>query len=204
MVAKMIASLQHVATVAEIEKIDEPSAKIANLSYLKELKKHITVGEKSVVIDKLPLNILHLPMINQIFPNAKFILALRHPLDCVLSCWMQDFDLNPAMANMVDLDRIVDFYDTTMSILKLSNERYALNLHKIRYEDLVMDVQKNVSTLLSFLDLRWEQGLLNYQKTALAEQAIHTPSYSQVVEPIYKALPFVGNIRGILRHMYRD
>ena len=112
MVAKMIASLQHVATVSGIEKIDESSAKIANLSYLKEFKKHTTVGEKSVIIDKLPLNILHLPIINQIFPNAKFILALRHPLDCVLSCWMQDFKLNPAMANMVELDRIVDFYDT--------------------------------------------------------------------------------------------
>ena len=76
---------------------------------LEELKKHIEVGKNQIVIDKLPLNILELPLINQIFPEARYILALRHPLDCVLSCWMQNFKLNPAMANMVELERIVDF-----------------------------------------------------------------------------------------------
>ena len=75
---------------------------------------------------------------------------------------MQNFKLNPAMANMVELKRIVDFYDTAMSVLKLSKERYSLDIHRIRYEDLVLDFEGNVSSLLTFLDLKWEEKLFSY------------------------------------------
>ena len=52
------------------------------------------------------------------FPNAKFILALRHPYDCVLSCFMQNFMLNHAMANFLNLDDSLKLYDLTMSLWK--------------------------------------------------------------------------------------
>ena len=190
MLKKMNESLGYVSTISMIENIDNKTAEIASSFYLEELKKYIEVGKKKIVIDKLPLNILQLTLINQIFPNAKFIMALRHPLDCVLSCWMQNFKLNPAMANMVDLDRIVDFYCTTMEILKFSQERYSLDIHRIHYEKLVLDFKGNVSKLLTFLNLKWEKELINYQKTALSRDRIYTPSYSQVVKPIYSQASF--------------
>ena len=185
MVKKMNESLGNVTTISTIEDIDNAAAEIASGFYLEELKKYIEVGKKQVVIDKLPLNILELPLINQIFPNAKFVVALRHPLDCVLSCWMQNFELNPAMAIMVDLERIADFYCTAMEILKFSQERYSLDIHRIHYEELVFDFKGNISKLLTFLNLKWEKELINYQKTALARDRIWTPSYRQVVKPIY-------------------
>ena len=89
------------------------------------------------------------------------------------------------MANMVDLDRVVDFYCTAMEILNLSQKRYALNIHRIRYEELVLDFEEEVSNILVFLNLKWEEGLRNYQKTAFTRGMIDTPSYSQVVKPIY-------------------
>ena len=131
-----------------------------------------------------------MPLINQVFPNAKYIIGLRHPLDCVLSCWMQNFKLNPAMANMIELERIVDFYDVVMRILKLSEERYSLNTHRIRYEDLILNFEENISNLLTFLDLKWEEELKNYQKTALARDRIYTPSSSQVIKPIYQTASY--------------
>jgi hypothetical protein len=166
--------------------MDNVAARIASDFYIEELKKHIEVGKKQIVIDKLPLSILQIPLINQIFPEAKFILALRHPLDCVLSCWMQNFKLNPAMGNMVDLEQIVDFYCTAMEIFKLSQERYSLNTYRIRYEDVVLDFKSEVSNVLGFLGLEWEEELRSYQKTALAREKINTPSHSQVIKPIYK------------------
>ncbi len=190
MVIKMKASLGYVPTISMIENMDNTAAEIASGFYLDELKKHIEVGKNQIIIDKLPLNILQLPLINQIFPEASFILALRHPLDCILSCWMQNFKLNPAMANMVELKRIVDFYDTAMSVLKLSKERYSLDIHRIRYEDLVLDFEENVTNLLTFLGLEWEEELINYQKTALAREKIKTPSHSQVIKPIYKTASY--------------
>ena len=190
MLKKIEAGLEQVSTISQIEDIDETEAEIASSFYIEELKKYVEVGKKQIVIDKLPLNILELPLINQIFPEARFILALRHPLDCVLSCWIQNFELNPAMANMVDLKRIVDFYDTAMSILKLSEKRYSLDVHRIRYEDLVLDFEGNVSQILSFLGLKWEEELRSYQKTGLARGRINTPSYSQVIKPIYKTASY--------------
>ena len=94
------------------------------------------------------------------------------------------------MANMVELGRIVDFYDVAMSILKLSEERYSLETHRIRYEDLVVDFEENVTNLLNFLGLEWEEELRNYQKTALARGRIKTPSSSQVIKPLYQTASY--------------
>ena len=94
------------------------------------------------------------------------------------------------MANMVELEKIVDFYCTAMEILKLSKERYSLSIHRIRYEDLLHDFKNTVSNILAFLNLKWEDELINYQKTALARGIIKTPSYSQVIKPIYKTASY--------------
>ena len=55
--------------------------------YKAEFYRHIEEPElKSVFIDKLPLNILETPLIHKLYRDAKFTLALRHPLDSILSC----------------------------------------------------------------------------------------------------------------------
>ena len=159
----------------------------ARKAYLNEFKKHIKNRDpKLVCIDKLPLNLLEVPLIHQLFPNAKFILALRHPLDTILSCWMQDFEINAAMANMVDLDRIVELYCIAMETFKICRSEYNFNVHTIRYEDLLDDLKGESSSLLNFLGLNWESKMQDYRATALKRGRINTPSYSQVSEPIYK------------------
>ena len=87
---------------------------------------------------------------------------------------------------MTELETIVEFYDTAMSILKLCEKRYLLETHRIRYEDLVLDLEVNVSSLLTFLGLKWEEELRSYQNTARARARINTPSSSQVIKPLYK------------------
>tara|TARA_B110001450_G_C17210724_1_gene315312 strand:- start:99 stop:494 length:396 start_codon:yes stop_codon:yes gene_type:complete len=99
---------------------------------------------------------------------------------------MQDFELNAAMANMVDLDRIVDLYCIAMETFKICRTEYDLNVHTIRYEDLLEDLKGESSALLKFLDLKWESKMEDYRSTALKRGRINTPSYSQVSQPIYK------------------
>ena len=155
--------------------------------YKNELKKLIPeLNPNSIFIDKLPLNILEAPFIHKLYPKAKFILALRHPLDTILSCWMQNFKLNPAMANMVDLDRIVEFYCISMEAFQICRTQYDLAVHEIKYENLVEDFMEETAALLKFLNLNWETEIKNYKDTALKRGLINTPSYSQVVQPIYK------------------
>ena len=99
---------------------------------------------------------------------------------------MQTFGINQAMANMTKLDRIVEFYCLTMEMFFFSDQRYDINYEIVRYEDLVADMKKEATSLLSFLNLDWEDSLLNYQETAKKRSVITTPSYSQVIQPIYK------------------
>ena len=155
--------------------------------YRREFNKHIdTTSVNKVYVDKLPLNLFRAPLIHQLYPNAKFILALRHPMDTILSCWMQNFKLNPAMANMVDLDRIVDFYCIAMETFKICRVNYNLNVYEIRYEDLIKNFQKESEAVVQFLNLQWEPEMEKYQDTDLKRGRINTPSYSQVVQQIYK------------------
>jgi hypothetical protein len=60
-----------------------------------------------------------------------------------------------------------------------------MNICTIRYEDLVVNFDENISNLLAFFDLSWEREVKDYQKTALSRAKVNTPSYSQVVKPIY-------------------
>jgi tetratricopeptide (TPR) repeat protein len=163
----------------------------ARKAYHAELNKHLSqVNSSSICIDKLPLNLVKTPLINHLYPRAKFILALRHPLDAILSCWMQNFALNPAMAVMTDLDQTVDLYCLGMETFKKSWTDYNLSVHLIRYEDLLENLAEETTALLKFLDLDWEPQMKNYQDTAIKRGKINTPSYSQVVQPIYKSAKY--------------
>ena len=60
----------------------------------------------------------------------------------------------------------------------------------IKYEDLLENLTEETTGLLKFLNLAWEPQMKNYQKTAIKRGKINTPSYSQVVQPIYKTAKY--------------
>ena len=72
--------------------------------YFQEREQYLLNKKTKTVIDKMPLNIVYIAEILRFFPNAKFIFALRNPYDSVLSCFMQQFKLNPAMKNFLSLE----------------------------------------------------------------------------------------------------
>ena len=185
MVIKMENAFSNTIKISEIECIDNSMANNLSKFYFKELKNHINIDDKKVIIDKFPLNIIKLPLISNIFQNSKFILALRHPFDCILSCWMQNFRLNAPMSNLLDIERIVEFYCIEMEFISLCQKRYSLDIHKIKYENLISNFRSEITNTLSFLNLKWENDLINYQNTALSRVKINTPSYSQVIKPLY-------------------
>lgn len=54
----------------------------------------------------------------------------------------------------------------------------------MRYEDLIDDLEGSARELLEFLELPWDDAVLNYHHHA-ATRNIITPSYSQVTQKIY-------------------
>jgi tetratricopeptide (TPR) repeat protein len=142
------------------------------------------MGDGRVFIDKLPLNIRHAAFIHRVFPDARFILALRHPCDSVLSCFMQQFKLNPAMMPFLGIDSGTRLYDEVFKLWDHYTQLLPLKVHTIRYEDVVADFRPAVSSLLEFLGVEWNDAVLDYDRTA-RERSINTPSYHQVTEKIY-------------------
>lgn len=138
----------------------------------------------AVVVDKFPLNIVVLPLIKRVFPNAKIIFAMRDPRDVVLSCYQQRFAINAAMVQFLELDRAGAYYDLVMSLMDRCRERLDLNLHQIRYEDVVGDLEMAARELCRFLGVGFEPRMLNFNETALRRD-IATPSARQVIQPLY-------------------
>lgn len=154
--------------------------------YFEELTHHINAEEDVLVVDKLPLNIIHVGLIQRIFPDAKIIFALRHPCDSMLSCFMQSFQPNDAMANFLSIEDSALFYDQVMRLWKLYGEALPLDSHTLCYEDLLNNFDDTVRALLDFLQLPWNEAVTQYSKAAKQRSRIKTPSYHQVTEPLYQ------------------
>ena len=159
----------------------------ARNAYFAELDRHVDRTFPGLIVDKLPLNMLGLPAIYSLFPDARIIFAQRHPCDAVLSGFMQSFTLNDAMACFLTIDDSADFYDAAMTLFTRGRDALPLASHTLVYEELVADPGRALQPLIAFLGLEWRPELLDYRATATARGAIITPSYDQVVQPLNKA-----------------
>ena len=153
--------------------------------YFNSRKKYVKEDKNKIYIDKMPLNIIYAGEIVRIFPNAKFILSIRHPCDCVLSCFMQNFVLNDSMANFLNLNDSAKFYNIVMSLWEKHLNIFSINYHTIKYEEIVSNFDNSVKKLLNFLNLPWSDNVNEFYKTAKNRGIISTPSYNQINQPIY-------------------
>lgn len=138
----------------------------------------------AVFVDKLPLNIIDLPMLNTVFPDARVIVALRDPRDVCISAFMQWFAPNPAMIHLLRLDSATRFYEAVMSLYLEVKPSLGVPLIEVRYEDTVSDLDTQARRIIAHLGLPWDDGILRFHEKA-AERAIRTPSYAAVTERVH-------------------
>lgn len=153
--------------------------------YFEELARVAPGAGGKLIVDKNPLSMLRAPLIHRLFPDAKIIFAMRHPCDVVLSCFMQNFKLTQAMASFLDLTSGSLLYDRVMAYWAQCRDIFPLDVHEVRYEAMIENVEGTVRPVFDALDLEWDPAVLDHQRTAKARGFIRTPSYGQVTEPIY-------------------
>lgn len=139
-----------------------------------------------LVVDKHPYQSAAAAFIHRLFPAAPFVLALRHPCDVVVSCYMHGAGNYPLTANFTALDTTALAYARVMDLWLRYRELFPLRVHELRYEKLVKDKTTELRNLLDFLGLPWSENLTDHTAHARHRGRIYTPSYHQVVQPIYK------------------
>ena len=170
---------------ATLATLDAPQIRALRRQYLDHAAQYLEPGAGTHFIDKLPLNIADIGLITRLFPDARIILALRHPCDVCLSCFMQAFAPNNAMANFYTLEDTARLYAEVMGLWRHYAELLPLNYHMVKYENIVADFAGETHRLLDFLGLAWDARVLQYNQHARARKQINTPSYNQVTEKIY-------------------
>jgi tetratricopeptide (TPR) repeat protein len=186
--AKMLAAVRQMPLgypqmLAEFDAFDAGYVRDA---YCKAVAKLGASDPAKLLIDKFPMHMTSAALIHRAFPRARFLFALRHPCDVVLSCFMQNFQMNDAMANFCTIGDTVSLYTKAIDLWQAYREQLPLEVHTIRYENVVDDFDGQIRALCEFLRVPWEDGLRQFSTRALDRGRINTPSYEQVSKPIYR------------------
>jgi tetratricopeptide (TPR) repeat protein len=138
------------------------------------------------LVDKNPLNLVLLPLIQRLFPNARIIFTIRHPCDTLVSCFLQHFRAPGIALLCSDLTTLASAYSRALGFWYSQWPLLRPFSYELRYEQLVVDFAAEVAKLSEFLQLPWDEAMLAHGEHARAKGFISTPSYAQVIEPISK------------------
>jgi hypothetical protein len=166
--------------------LDSAGANALRASYFDALAQIAPVPPGKTIVDKHPLHMARMPLVHRIFPDAKIAFVERHPCDAVLSCFMANFQLNHAMRSFVTLEEAARTYDIVLDAWTRAEALLPLDVHRVRYERMVEDLEGEMRALLAFLGLPWDPDVLDNRAAAAKRDHIRTASYSQVTEPIYR------------------
>lgn len=165
-----------------LSEIDEKKLKSMANAYYTQVPSQFT--EKPYVVDKLPHNFLNVGLISILFPESPIVHVQRHPFDCALSNYQQNFKAKHGMlgysADFVHMGEHFNDYARIMDHWR----KLKLNMIEIKYEDLISDVKGVATKLLEFIGVEWEPELEQFHRT---KRSVKTASVAQVRQPIYSS-----------------
>jgi Flp pilus assembly protein TadD len=136
------------------------------------------------LVDKNPLNLLCLPLILRLFPEARIVLCLRHPCDVLLSCYMQSFRSPAFRAMCSELPRLARGYAEAFEQCCHHVEVFEPSVLEWRYESVVGDFDGAVTRLGTFLEVADASPFAGFAERARDKRFIATPSYAQVTQAV--------------------
>lgn len=177
-----LAGQAYPAALAELTETDADQLRAVYASMVRKVVPDL--GARRLV-DKNPLNMLCLPMIARLFPQAHIILCLRHPCDVLLSCYMQSFRSPAFMVLCSSLERLAHGYVRAFEHWFNHVEVFAPRVLEWRYESVVARFDEHVQRLGDFLDVDDTAPMARFAEHARSKSYISTPSYAQVTQGIH-------------------
>lgn len=133
--------------------------------------------------DKRPDNHLLIGVIKRVFPPARIVHTVRHPLDTAVSIYTQHL-AQGRLPYASDLHAIGHQLALHARVMARWRERWGPGLHDFDYDLFVREPRAALEPLLAFLGLPWDDGLLSFHQRA---GSVRTASYWQVRRPLYQA-----------------
>jgi tetratricopeptide (TPR) repeat protein len=151
-----------------------------------------------LLVDKNPALNMLIPMVVRVFPEARFIVALRDPRDVVLSCFMQALPLTPVSCAYLSLESTAKQYASAMGFWLDMRPRLGDGWMHVRYESLVDDLPGVARSTLAFLGVDFDETVLTFYDHARTKR-VNSPSHADVLKPVYRSA--VGRWRNYQKYL---
>ncbi len=148
-------------------------------NYWDFLKRRYPDAER--IVDKSITSYAYIGLLAQIFPQARFIVTRRDPLDNAFSIYRNTF-VEGRHRYSNDLADIAHF--TRLFEAQVAHWQKVLpgRFYELRYEDLVEDFEPQAKALVAASGLDWDPNCLNFHEN---DRRVDTLSTLQVRQPIY-------------------
>jgi Flp pilus assembly protein TadD len=151
-------------------------------------------GTAARVVDKTPVNGMHLGLIATLFSQARVVHCRRNPIDTCLSCYCQNFARpHPYTLDLADLGVFCREFNRLMAYW---SSVLPLRLFELDYEHLTADQEPVSRRLVAHLGLDWDERCLRFYET---ERPVRTASLLQVRKPMYQSA--VGRWKRYEKHL---
>ncbi|MCJ8273163.1 MAG: sulfotransferase, partial [Psychrosphaera sp.] len=139
--------------------------------YLKSLQN--LAPDARYIIDKMPANYQSIGLIKMLMPQAKVIHITRDPIDVSWSIYRNHFSSpEPYFCSLTEIGQYHHCYERVMAHWQNVCPQY---IHTIAYQDLVSQPQREISKVLQFCGLNFEDLCL-----AFSQQQRHISTLSDV------------------------
>ncbi|MFI6346861.1 sulfotransferase family protein [Streptomyces sp. NPDC050560] len=139
-------------TADAMRELELDKEELEHLLWDRVLHKELDRSGKDVIVDKTPPNTLIWPRLERCWPEARYILLLRHPGAVITSLTKRRADPDPEEIRA----EVLEYSE------KLEEARGALDCHVITYEQLTAEPEETTRGICDYLDIPWEQGMLDY------------------------------------------
>lgn len=137
---------------------------------------------RQVVIEKLPVNYLHLGAIHRALPRARLVLVSRAPLDCCFAMYRTLF--GEAYAFTYDFEDLARYYAAYSQLIAHWRDAFGEAIHEVRYEELVSEPVRVGAKLARACGLEWRESAVEVERNTTV---CLTQSAAQVRRPIYSS-----------------
>ncbi|MGI9464351.1 MAG: sulfotransferase family protein, partial [Aestuariivirgaceae bacterium] len=148
--------------------------------YMDSLPKR--AGDTRLFVDKSMSTYGFVGSILRLFPNARFVQCVRHPMEAAWSMYSTLFQTGQLQFT-TDFAGLAQKYEIYENFMTLWDRLYPDRILHLYYDELINDPEVEIRRILNHLGLEWDPACLDFHTT---KNTVRTASITQVRQPLYK------------------